>query len=139
MNMHVQVSKPIERLFESFRVAVLRNDVEAVVSQFVYPLSFFDGSRTVVLNDEDKAARAIQILWMLYEDMGMASIETLWMVQHRISSDFVLADVTWRLLDSNSVPICDQRSTYAIRGVGEAARIVSVFFHEDNFPQHADA
>jgi hypothetical protein len=118
---------------------MLRNDVEAVVSQFVFPLSFIDGNRTVVLNDEDKAARAIQMLWMLYEDMGMASIETLWMGQHRISSDFVLADVTWRLLDSNGAPICDQRSTYAIRGVGEAARIVSVCFHEDNFPRHADA
>ena len=139
MNMHVQVSKPIERLFENIRTAMLRDDAEAVARQFVYPLSFFDGGRTLVLEDDQVAARAMQMIRMLYEDMGMATMETLWMMQHRVSSDFVLADVTWRLRDSESAPICDQRSTYAIRGVGEDARIVAVFFHEDSFPRQADA
>jgi len=139
MNMHVQVSKPIERLFENIRAALLRNDVAAIVDRFVYPLSFFDGSRTIVLEDAATAARAMQMTWMLYEDLGMAGIETLWMMQHRISSDFVLADVTWRLLDDAAGPICDQRATYAIRGTGEAARIVAIFLHEDNFPLQASA
>ena len=100
-------------------------------------MSFFDGGRTIVLNDEYAASRALQMLLMLYEDMGMANIETLWMMQHRVSSDFVLADVTWRLLDAEGSPICDQRSTYAIRGVGDAARIVAIFLHEDSFPRRS--
>jgi hypothetical protein len=128
------VQPELVQFFEQHRRAVLDDDLEALLDVYSYPVTFCDYERTIVVRDEAVAANVYHVMRNLYEDLGTEAIETRWVVQHRVSSDFVLADVTWRLLDANGGVICDQRSTYALRGDGPNVKIVAVFLHEDGFP-----
>src|SRR3954469_8361424 len=122
---------PPEDFIEDYRNAILRNDVDALVDTYNFPMTFHDGVRTVVLEDCEAAQKAFLMLRCYYEDVGMESLETRFVASHRVSQDFVLVDVVWRLRDGHGMTICDQRSTFALREGHSRAKIVAVFLHDD--------
>jgi hypothetical protein len=122
---------PIDQFFDILRQAMLENDVPLIVASHCYPVAVSDRQQTVILKDRAAAGRAYQVLRRLYADLGLASIETRWVVEHRVSRDFLIAEVAWRLLDRDTKFICDQRSTYTLRHDGATIKIAAVFFHED--------
>ena len=131
--------EPLEEFMEGYRESVERNDIAALTRTYNFPLTLHDGVRTVVLADAEEAQRAFLLMRRHYEDIGMARLETRFLASHRVSPDFVLVDVVWRLRDSEAFTICDQRSTYALRDDAGGSKIVAVFLHEDFVPQYGNA
>jgi hypothetical protein len=125
---------PLDEFFENHRIAVLNDEPGRVIDNFSFPMSFCDSDRTVVIESEADATRVYRVLRDFYEDLGMSGIETRWVLQHRVSHDFLLAEVNWRLTDEEGDVIADHRSTYALRFDGSAIKVVAVFLHEDDYP-----
>ena len=130
---------PFEGFLDDYRNAVCRNDVDALLDSYNFPLTLHDGDTTVVLADAAAAEKALGMLRNFYEDLGMDRMETRYVASHRVSHDFVLVDVIWRLVDADRMPICDQRSTFALRHAAKRAKIVAVFLHEDVMPLYGNA
>ncbi len=131
MNVHLHVSRPVERLFDKLLRAMVAGDAQSAAGYFALPFCSFDRDRTNVFRDRSALVRGLNVLWGLNVDLGMVDAEALWIVQHHVSSDFILADVNWRLTDADFNPIGDQRTTYTLRGTGDDLRIVAMFLHED--------
>jgi hypothetical protein len=125
---------PAEDFLESYRDALFRRDMPAITESCRFPLAFHDVHGTVIVPDAEAAEKAFLLLRHHYEDLGMTEIELRFAAMQQVSSDFVLVDAVWRLLDEAGMTIMDQRSTYLLRDDGRRARIVSVVLHEDMLP-----
>lgn len=128
-----------EEFMEDYREAVFRNDIDAMTATYNFPLVFHDAAELIVISDVEAAQKAALLMRRFYDDLGMACLETRFVSTHRISQDFVLVDVVWRLRDRQSMMICDQRSTYALRETVRGTKIVAVFLHEDILPRYGNA
>jgi hypothetical protein len=125
----------LEQFFEDYRSALQNKDTCGLLESFTFHLTFHDSERTVVVPDAEAAEKAFLLLRRYYEDLGMVCLETRFLAPHRVSRDFLLVDIVWRLRDEAAMTICDQRSTFVLREDDNGTKIVSVFHHDDLFPQ----
>ena len=129
----------LEQFFEDYRSALQSNDTGSLMDNFHFPLTFHDAERTVMVGNAEEAEKAFLLLRRFYEDLGMACLETRFLVPQRISRDFVSVDIVWRLQDSGAMMICDQRSTFIVRDGADGTKIVTVIHHEDSYPRYGHA
>jgi hypothetical protein len=129
----------LEQFFEQYRSALQNNDIHSLADIFQFPLTFHDAERTVVVNSAEEAEKAFLLLRRYYDDLGTICLETRFLAPHRVSRNFLMVDVVWRLRDGSAMTICDERSTFVVRDGTDSTRIVTVIHHDDLFPQYGHA
>ena len=109
-----------------------RNDVEALLDLQLSPDLPRRRCRPSCSRTRTPPKRRSSACDDFYEDLGMDRLETRYVASHRVSHDFVLVDVVWRLRRQRRMT--DQRSAIDLRRCRHAVdhtKIVAVFLHED--------
>ena len=97
----------LDKVFADYRNALQRSDTYTLLDNLDFPLTLLDGEQTVVIPDAEAAEKAFLVLQRYYEDVGMTCLETRYLAPQRISRDFVLVDIIWRMQDEDAITICD--------------------------------
>jgi len=126
------LTEEVRDLFASYRAAFADYDEDRICRFFNYPNLVVDAGSTRLNADETDMRAMLAELFSQYREKRVTEPRVLSLVQTEPSPWLTQAAVTWGLFDDEGTSVVRFHTTYTLKRIEDALRIVFVIAHDEN-------